>query len=132
MNPRSFLIVVLLAAFVGASAPPAGASGGEDDDWVRTTGEILQIALPAGAGLMTLFTNPDPDATWDREGTLQFAKTFGAAWGSAYVLEILASKARSNGANRRRRSGVRPARGTSRSATSTSAGRSARTPSSTR
>jgi len=91
------MVGLLLAAW---SSPSVASGGGDDDDWVRTTGDILQIALPAGAGLMTLFTNPDPDATWDREGTLQFAKSFGTAWGSTYLIKILASKARPNGTNR--------------------------------
>ena len=93
------MILLVAVVLLSTQASPVLASG-DDGDWVQTTGDILQIALPAGAGLMTLFTNPDPDARWDREGTLQFAKTFGTAWGSTYLIKVIAGKARPNGANR--------------------------------
>jgi membrane-associated phospholipid phosphatase len=87
----SILLVASLLVPVDARA---------ETEWVTHTGDVMQIALPVIGGLSTLFTNPDPDARWDREGTKQFALSYGSAWGTTYTLKIIASKARPNGDNR--------------------------------
>ena len=92
--------LTLLALTLGVWPWPAAAGGDGEDDWIRTTGDILQIALPVLGGGATFFTNPDPDRTWDREGTVMFAKAYGLAWGSTYFLKLALSKARPNGDNR--------------------------------
>ena len=89
---------LVLLVFLGI---PATATASDDDgDWIQKTGDILQIALPVLGGGATFFTNPDPDKKWDKEGTWMFAKAYGLAWGSTYVIKIAAGKARPNGANR--------------------------------
>jgi len=94
----AIVLVLSLVVLVPPGAMAAGDDG--DDDWIRTSGDILQIALPVLGGGATFFTNPDPDKKWDREGTKQFAKAYGLAWGSTYLIKIVAAKARPNGANR--------------------------------
>ena len=94
----TMVLTALLAGLVPAAAPAAGDDG--ESDWIRTSGDILQIALPVLGGGATFFTNPDPDKMWDKEGTWMFAKAYGTAWGSTYFIKILAAKARPNGANR--------------------------------
>jgi len=101
-SARSFLPVIGLAALLAAGSVQPTFSAGDDGegDWIRTTGDILQIALPILGGGATFFTNPEAGKTWDKEGTKQFAYAYGTAWGSTYLVKILASKARPNGANR--------------------------------
>ena len=94
----TMVLTALLAGLVPAAAPAAGDDG--ENDWIRTSGDILQIALPVLGGGATFFTNPDPDRLWDKEGTKQFARAYGLAWGSTYLIKIVASKARPNGSNR--------------------------------
>ena len=89
--------VITFAALI-ALLPASDARA--ETEWVTETGDILQIALPVLAGASTFFTNPDPDKKWDREGTKQFALSYGSAWGTTYVIKILAGKARPNGNNR--------------------------------
>jgi hypothetical protein len=102
MSGKKFLSAIVLALILVTLVPPRAAAAGDDgeDDWIRTSGDILQIALPVIGGGATFFTNPDPDKKWDKEGTKQFAKAYGLAWGSTYFIKILAAKARPNGANR--------------------------------
>jgi len=92
-------LLVTVAAIVGPSPGQAG-GGGDDDDWVRTTGDILQIALPVLGGGSTFFTNPESGKRWDRDGTKQFAWAYGASWTTTYGLNLIFSKARPNGDNR--------------------------------
>ncbi len=95
-RPGLVLLTVLVMAGC-LTAVPSAASG---DEWIENTGDILQIALPIIGGGSTFFTNPDPDKMWDKEGTKQFAYSFGSAWTTTYALKLLASKARPNGNNR--------------------------------
>ncbi len=71
-----------------------------DEEWIRTTGDILQIALPVIGGGSTFFTNPEPGKSWDKEGTRQAVYAYGSAWGTTYALKLILSKARPNGDNR--------------------------------
>ena len=91
-------MALLLTLSIPISALASGDDG--DSDWIRDTGDILQIALPILGGGATFFTNPDSNKTWDREGTKQFVRAFGTAWTSTYLIKIVAGKARPNGANR--------------------------------
>lgn len=97
IKPGGKLLVWAVLTMAFNSSCPAVA---EEEDWIETTGDILQIALPVLGGGATLFTNPDPDKTWDKEGTKQFAYAFGSAWSTTYFLKIVAAKARPNGNNR--------------------------------
>ncbi len=94
------LELILLTLFVMAGSLRAVPSVAGGDEWIRDTGDILQIALPIIGGGATFFTNPDPDKMWDKEGTKQFAYAFGSAWTTTYALKYVASKARPNGDNR--------------------------------
>jgi membrane-associated phospholipid phosphatase len=66
---------------------------GSDDEWIEKTGDVLQIALPVGAGATTLILK-------DWEGSLQFAKTFAASWATVYGLKVIISKMRPASENR--------------------------------
>ncbi len=94
---RPFLAYVGLLVVLGATVAPDAHA---ETEWVTEAGDILQIALPVIGGVSTFFTNPDPDKTWDKEGTKQFALSYGSAWGTTYVLKFVAGKARPNGNNR--------------------------------
>jgi hypothetical protein len=98
-NLKRATALVLALVFVLPYEALASGDDGESD-WIRTSGDILQIALPVLGGGATFFTNPEPGKLWDKEGTKQFARAYGTAWGSTYVIKILAAKARPNGANR--------------------------------
>lgn len=92
------LLIILVSMVLPTTALASGSDG--EDDWIRDTGDILQIALPVLAGGATFFTNPDSTTMWDKDGTWMFAKTFGLAWGTTYFIKIVAAKARPNGDNR--------------------------------
>jgi len=64
-----------------------------DDEWIEKTGDVLQIALPVGAGATTLILQ-------DWEGSLQFAKTFAASWATVYGVKVIISKMRPASENR--------------------------------
>ena len=97
-SSRNGMLLLTITAVLAAT--PAAAGGGGDDDWIRTTGDILQIALPVIGGTSTFFTNPEPGKRWDKDGTKQFAWAYGSAWGTTYGLKFIFSKARPNGDNR--------------------------------
>lgn len=63
------------------------------EDGIEEAGDILQIALPVGAGVSTLVLK-------DWEGTKQFAKAFGASWLTTYTLKFAVGKMRPNGTAR--------------------------------
>ena len=94
------MVVVWSAVAMILPGSVLASGGGDEDDWVQTSGDILQIALPVLGGAATFFTNPDSNQTWDREGTKQFVQSYSLAWGSTYLIKIVAGKARPNGANR--------------------------------
>jgi PAP2 superfamily len=102
--PRFRIVALFFVCFLMTVSLPSAvlASGGEggEDDWIRDSGDILQIALPVLGGAATFFTNPEDGKTWDKEGTKQFVTAYGLAWSSTYLIKILASKARPNGTNR--------------------------------
>jgi len=58
-----------------------------DDEAIEKAGDVLQIALPVAAGATTIILQ-------DWEGTLQFAKAFGASWLTAYTLKYAIGKLR--------------------------------------
>ena len=91
---------VLLPLLLLTTAALAPGTARAETEWVTHTGDILQIALPVFGGISTFFTNPDPDKSWDREGTRQFALSYGSSWTTTYVLKYAAGKARPNGDNR--------------------------------
>lgn len=66
---------------------------GDSEDTVEKIGDVLQIALPAGAGVTTVVLN-------DWEGTKQFAMAFGASWATTYALKAAMGKMRPNGTAR--------------------------------
>jgi hypothetical protein len=63
------------------------------DDWIRETGDVLQIALPVAAGLGAVGTR-------DWEGTRQFAYAFGTSWTATYALKFTAGKLRPDAGTR--------------------------------
>ncbi len=94
--------LLILALLTLAIQPAFGAGTNEYSglDWIRDSGDILQIVLPVLGGGATFFTSPDSGRTWDREGTRQFVQAYGTAWTSTYLIKIAAGKARPNGSNR--------------------------------
>lgn len=76
---RSLMTIPALMFLLSLGVPTMATASGDDGDWIQNTGDILQIALPVLGGGATLFTNPDPDKTWDKEGTWMFAKSYGLA-----------------------------------------------------
>lgn len=71
----SILSLILLQLFI---MPHQGFASGDED--IEKAGDVLQIALPVAAGATTIILQ-------DWEGTLQFAKAFGASWLTAYTLK---------------------------------------------
>jgi membrane-associated phospholipid phosphatase len=61
------------------------------ESFIEKTGDILQIALPAAAGLSTLFLK-------DKKGFWQFAKSYGSTLILTYTLKYLVDKPRPDGA----------------------------------
>ncbi len=84
---RIGLVFLIIIAFMPNN------SLASDDEWIEKTGDVLQIALPVGAGATTLILK-------DWEGSLQFAKTFAASWATVYGLKVLISKMRPASENR--------------------------------
>ena len=93
------LLLLLTAVLATLQVVPATAARAEESD-LQTFGDIMQIFMPAVAGVSTFFTNPEEGRTWDREGTKQFVFAFGSSWTTTYVLKVLAGKMRPNGDNR--------------------------------
>lgn len=58
---------------------------------IQDTGDIIQLGLPIIAGFATLFED-------DRQGTWQFAKSFGFNLGITYALKYAINKPRPDGA----------------------------------
>jgi hypothetical protein len=80
--------------------PAPASAGGESEDGFQKFGDIMQILLPAGAGLSTFLAGDGEGSMWDREGTKQYAKAFGTAWGTTYVLKASVQKMRPDGGAR--------------------------------
>jgi len=93
-------VITLIAVLCSGILVGAPAESRADDEWIREAGDILQIALPVIGGGSTFFTNPEPDQMWDKQGTKQFVYAYGTAWGSTYLLKLMAGKMRPNGDNR--------------------------------
>jgi membrane-associated phospholipid phosphatase len=80
-----------LALFVAAalaSSSPASADG------IETAGEVLRIALPAGAGGISLLKG-------DRDGVLQLALSELASYGTSYALQSFVKEPRPDGSGDR-------------------------------
>jgi membrane-associated phospholipid phosphatase len=94
---------ILLVGFVALSVVSAGlvpAAWADTDEAIEHWGDIIQIILPATAGISTFFVG-DPDGNrWDREGTRQFAYSFGFSWGTTRAGKILIEKSRPNSSNK--------------------------------
>jgi membrane-associated phospholipid phosphatase len=88
---KSILAGISITLLIVVCASPSMFAG--DDDWIEQTGDVLQIALPVGAGATTLILQ-------DWEGTWQFAKAFGASWLTTYTLKYSYGKMRPNGTAR--------------------------------
>ena len=104
MTARRLVLFALLAAFAATALPatPVLAAGDSDSgsEDLRTFGDIMQIALPVIGGGATFFTNPEEGKMWDREGTKQFAWSYGSSWVTTYAIKLAAGKMRPNGDNR--------------------------------
>jgi membrane-associated phospholipid phosphatase len=71
---------------------PLKVARGENAE-ITEAGDILQIALPAAAGVATLLEK-------DWEGSKQFAYHFGTSWGTVYALKFGVTKIRPSESNR--------------------------------
>lgn len=90
----ALLFVLSVAASGGVSVVSA------QGNWIETSGDILQLAMPALSGGATFFANPDPDQSWDQEGTRQFFKSYGTAWATMFLVKLASGKERPEGTNR--------------------------------
>ena len=75
---------LICAALLGSAGGVSAKSG------VETSGDILQLALPAGAAGLTL-------ANWDKDGALQFGESAAVTLGTTYVLKYTTDEKRPNG-----------------------------------
>lgn len=94
----STAMAITYVALVSFSAPRR-AYADENPD-VTEAGDVLQILLPALAGTSTLFAGAPDGSLWDREGTWQFMKSFGATIGTVHALKQATGKLRPNRSNR--------------------------------
>ena len=58
---------------------------------IQDIGDVLQIAIPAGAGISTVIL-------WDKEGAWQFVKSYGTTIALTYALKLVINKPRPEGA----------------------------------
>jgi membrane-associated phospholipid phosphatase len=93
------VLVAFLATTLVPSSVPASSGDGENDA-LQTTGDILQVALPASAFLSTFFVGDPQGNRWDRQGSKQFLFSFGASWLTTRLLKEVAAKMRPNGVAR--------------------------------
>jgi hypothetical protein len=75
------------------------AYAGENPD-VTDAGDVMQFLLPALAGGSTLIAGAPDGSLWDREGTWQFAKSFGSTMATVQALKQVTGKRRPNSTNR--------------------------------
>ncbi|MEW5737256.1 MAG: phosphatase PAP2 family protein [Thermodesulfobacteriota bacterium] len=107
--PGRFLGIVLAAVVLLLLSPPPVRAGlvpfptdpvhHSENENITQIGDVLQIALPAVAGASTFIAGNDEGGIWDKEGTLQFAEAFGAAWSTTYVWKYAAHKLRPKASN---------------------------------
>lgn len=86
---------IILCCFQSRSQIPDG-SGGTHERWeyvLEDTGDVLQLALPITAGIMTL-------AKKDYQGTKKLALSYGTTLAVTYSLKYLTKKARPEERNR--------------------------------
>lgn len=96
---RTRWVASALLGFAAISMMPR-TTRADSDEWIRDVGDVLQIALPVVAGGSTFFVGDGQGSLWDRQGTKQFAQSFGSAWATTYASKFAVSKMRPNGTNR--------------------------------
>ena len=88
----SFVIVVACVALLSSTVAPKRAHAENRD--ATEVGDWLQILLPVFAGTSTFIAGNPEGGLWDKEGTYQFIKSFGSAWGTTTIWKGVASKVR--------------------------------------
>ena len=90
------LETVLAELAIGVESLPRGRKRERLEDWFESFGDIMQIALPVGAGVSTFVAGAPDGSMWDREGTKQFAYSFGASWGICLARRVCSMGAVAN------------------------------------
>ncbi|KAA3622870.1 MAG: PAP2 family protein, partial [Flavobacterium sp.] len=87
------VIVLLLFAQSGTGQNPISPADGGHEQWefvLEGSGDVLQIALPAGAAMLTLIKG-------DYQGTKQLAFSYGTTLALTYSLKYIIAKRRPEG-----------------------------------
>lgn len=87
---KTAIIILLLASLTGFSQQDLSREV-KREKTIQDIGDILQIALPAGAGISTIIL-------WDEEGVWQFVGSYGTTIALTYGLKFIVNKPRPEGA----------------------------------
>lgn len=99
LRARAWRILALFLSMGLALSPPSPARADEDDA-IEAAGDILQFVLPLSAIGSTFIAGNPEGGMWDKEGTRQYALSFGSAIATSSVWKFIASKTRPNGASK--------------------------------
>lgn len=88
---NSVLLGLFLNGILFAQIEVDSASEIRTEKTIQDIGDVLQIALPAGAGISTILLK-------DKDGFWQFAKSYSATLLTTYTLKYLINKPRPDGA----------------------------------
>jgi len=90
---RPLALLILMAVMAN---PLSSFASGDSEDGFEQFGDIMQFVLPIGAAVSTVVAGDGQGSMWDKEGTKQYAYSFGTAWASTYLLKISVQKMRPN------------------------------------
>jgi hypothetical protein len=89
---KKSIILTICILFTGFCIGQSGLSGADKrEKIIQDIGDVLQLALPVGAGISTI-------VLWDKKGALQFVKSYGTSLALTYVIKYVIDKPRPEGA----------------------------------
>ena len=91
--------ILIAASFWFLAMPHVALASDDDTETIEHVGDFTQVLLPSAAFMSTFFVGDGQGNKWDRQGTKQFAYSFGCSWLTARMLKLAVDKARPNGEN---------------------------------